>query len=84
MPGPKFGCICVNFCGPALGVDAVPETLLPWYRGPLADAVADLDTPVRRQERWGLQAVLAGIGIDLRMRLTDHRAGSAARSRERW
>ncbi len=62
-------------------VDAVPETLLPWYRGPLADALADLDTPVRRQERWGLHDILAGIGIDLRMRLTDHRAGSAARSR---
>ncbi len=64
-------------------VDAVPETLLPWYRGPLADALADLDTPVQRQERWGLRAILAGIGIDLRMRLTDHRAGTTAGSRGR-
>ena len=64
-------------------VDAVPETLLPWYRGPLADTLADLDTPVQCEERWGLQDILAGIRIDLRMRLTDHRAGTASRSRGR-
>jgi ADP-ribose pyrophosphatase YjhB (NUDIX family) len=53
---------------------AVPGTLFPWYRGPLTDAVADLSEPVRVEERWGLAAIAAGMWIDLRMRLTDHRA----------
>jgi ADP-ribose pyrophosphatase YjhB (NUDIX family) len=47
---------------------APPETLLPWYRQPLADALARHPTPVLRQERLGPAAVLAGMRIDLRMR----------------
>lgn len=56
-------------------LDALPETLLPWYREPLADALAEATQPVLRRERQGLGAILAGAWIDLRMRLTDHRAG---------
>jgi 8-oxo-dGTP pyrophosphatase MutT (NUDIX family) len=52
-----------------------PATLLPWYRGPLADALAGHPTPVERRERLGLAAVLAGLRIDLRMRLSGDRAG---------
>jgi 8-oxo-dGTP pyrophosphatase MutT (NUDIX family) len=57
-------------------LDAVPETLFPWYRAPLADALAEHAEPVLRREHWGVREVLAGLWIDLRMRLTDHRAGS--------
>ena len=55
--------------------EAVPDTLFPWYRGPLADALADHPEPVLRRERQGLRWVLAGMVIDLRMRLSDDRAG---------
>ncbi len=54
--------------------DEVPATLLPWYREPLADGLADATEPVQRRERQGIGAVLAGAWIDLRMRLTDHQA----------
>ena len=47
---------------------ALPDTLFPWYREPLADALASHPTPVERQERLGWAAVLAGVRIDLRMR----------------
>lgn len=56
-------------------LDAVPNTLFPWYRGPLADALAEPGAPVERHERWGLREILQGFWIDLRMRLTAHRAG---------
>ncbi len=55
--------------------EAPPDTLFPWYRGPLADALADLPEPVTRHEHQGLGAVLAGAWMDLRMRLTSDRAG---------
>jgi 8-oxo-dGTP diphosphatase len=55
-------------------LDELPATLLPWYREPLADALLEAAEPVLRRERQGLGAVLAGAWIDLRMRLTDHRA----------
>jgi 8-oxo-dGTP pyrophosphatase MutT (NUDIX family) len=54
---------------------AVPDTLFPWYRVPLADALAHHPAPVLRRERQGLRWVLAGMVIDLRMRLSDDRAG---------
>jgi 8-oxo-dGTP diphosphatase len=54
---------------------ALPSTLFPWYRRPLADALAVRPEPVLRQEHQGLRAVLAGMWIDLRMRASDHRAG---------
>lgn len=47
---------------------APPDTLLPWYRGPLADAVAGAAEPVRRRERQGLAWILAGLATDARMR----------------
>jgi hypothetical protein len=52
---------------------APPEALLPWYREPLADAVARLPAPVERHERLGAAAVWAGLRIDLRMRLARER-----------
>jgi len=55
-------------------LDAVPSTLFPWYRGPLADALAESGAPFERHERWGLHEILQGFWIDLRMRLTAHRA----------
>ena len=54
---------------------ALPSTLFPWYRGPLADALAEHPEPVIRHEHQGLRAVLAGMLIDLRMRASAHRAG---------
>jgi ADP-ribose pyrophosphatase YjhB (NUDIX family) len=64
-------------------VDAIPDTLFPWYRGPLADALADRPEPVERHETWGAPEILAGMWIDLRMRLSDHRAGSRGSPRPR-
>jgi ADP-ribose pyrophosphatase YjhB (NUDIX family) len=55
--------------------DALPSTVFPWYRGPLADALADVHVPVERSEHQGARAVLAGVAIDLRMRITDDAAG---------
>ena len=47
---------------------APPDTLFPWYREPLADALAGYADPVLRHERLGAGAVLAGMRIDLSMR----------------
>jgi 8-oxo-dGTP pyrophosphatase MutT (NUDIX family) len=55
--------------------ERVPDTLFPWYRQPLADALARLPEPVIRHDHQGPGAILAGMWIDLRMRLSDHRAG---------
>jgi ADP-ribose pyrophosphatase YjhB (NUDIX family) len=52
--------------------DEIPATLLPWYREPLADALAGDDEPVQRHERQGLAAVLAGAWIDLKMRISGY------------
>ena len=56
-------------------LDALPSTLFPWFRGPIADALAGEPEPVTRREHQGARAVLAGMAIDLRMRLSDDRAG---------
>lgn len=50
------------------GMNALPDTLFPWFRLPLEDAQAGR-TDVERHQRWGARAVLAGLAIDLRMRL---------------
>jgi ADP-ribose pyrophosphatase YjhB (NUDIX family) len=50
--------------------DALPATLFPWYRGPIADALAAAHAPPVRTEHQGARAILAGLAIDLRMRLT--------------
>lgn len=57
-------------------LDRIPRTLFPWYRTPIADAVANLPEPVRRREYNGVAAIWAGMSIDLRMRLSDDTAGS--------
>ena len=56
-------------------IDAVPTTLLPWYRGPLADALVPDADVVERHETWGPVEIAKAIAIDLRMRATGHRAG---------
>jgi 8-oxo-dGTP pyrophosphatase MutT (NUDIX family) len=55
--------------------DALPTTLFPWHRRPIADALAEAGAPVARAERQGVRAILAGLAIDLRMRWTDDAAG---------
>jgi ADP-ribose pyrophosphatase YjhB (NUDIX family) len=45
--------------------DALPPTLLPWFRGPLLDALQESSRPVERREHQGLGAILAGLRIDL-------------------
>jgi 8-oxo-dGTP diphosphatase len=57
------------------GCDRLPDTLFPWYRGPLADAFAGRPEPVHRHEHQGGAAVWSGLVIDLRMRLSDDAAG---------
>ncbi len=47
---------------------ALPDTLFPWYRGPLADALAGLPGPVEVREHQGWRHVLAGLAIDLAVR----------------
>jgi 8-oxo-dGTP pyrophosphatase MutT (NUDIX family) len=47
-----------------------PATLFPWYRLPLADALAGHAAPVGRREHQGAARVLAGLRIDLRMRIS--------------
>ncbi len=53
----------------------LPETLFPWYRQPLADALANLPGPVECRRHQGLAEIWAGMRIDLRMRLSGDRAG---------
>jgi 8-oxo-dGTP pyrophosphatase MutT (NUDIX family) len=53
---------------------ALPATLFPWYRQPLADALAENAGPVARSEHQGPASVLAGLRIDLRMRISDDTA----------
>ena len=55
-------------------VHSPPATLFPWYREPLADALAGHPEPVARREHQGAARVLAGLRIDLRMRISDDTA----------
>jgi len=55
-------------------VHSPPATLFPWYREPLADALAGHPEPVARREHQGAARVLAGLAIDLRMRISDDTA----------
>jgi len=54
---------------------ALPDTLFPWFCEPLADALAAHPEPVSRCTYQGSAAVWAAFKIDLRMRLSDDRAG---------
>jgi 8-oxo-dGTP diphosphatase len=56
-------------------IDALPDTLFPWFREPLADAFSNRTEPVSRCNYQGVAAVWAGFKIDLRMRLSDDQAG---------
>jgi len=58
-------------------VGQLPDTLFPWYRGPLADALDDGREPVERHEHQGLESIWSGLTIDLRMRLSGDAAGIA-------
>ncbi len=53
----------------------LPDTLFPWFRAPLADAFAARSEPVVRHNQQGAAEVWAALKIDLRMRLSDDRAG---------
>jgi len=78
---PVGGALCPSAETPIVAwfpVAALPTTLLPWYRGPLADALAAHPEPVVRRERWGVSEIAQAISIDLRMRLSDDRAGRVA------
>ena len=55
--------------------DALPTTLFPWYLAPLSDALASEVEPVQREEHQGLDAIWAGVRIDLAMRYSRDRAG---------
>jgi 8-oxo-dGTP diphosphatase len=59
--------LCAAFFDPR----ALPDSLFPWCRGPLADALAATppDTPLVRREHQGVASVLTAIAIDLRTRL---------------
>ena len=48
--------------------DALPDTLFPWFRTPLLDALGAAPLPVERHEHLGLAAIAAGLRIDLRLR----------------
>lgn len=48
--------------------DSLPETLFPWFRDPIAEALAG-HVGVRRCEHHGVREILAGLRIDLRHRL---------------
>jgi 8-oxo-dGTP pyrophosphatase MutT (NUDIX family) len=48
--------------------NALPDTLFPWYRAPIADALGAPGAPVTRHEHQGLSSILAGMAIDLKTR----------------
>jgi len=50
-------------------LDRLPDTLFPWYREPIEQALLPGPAPVERHERNGLGAIWAGMRIDLRTRL---------------
>ncbi len=64
-PRPSRETLAVRWFAP----EAVPSTLFPWYRAPLADALSGRHEPVTRREHQGASAVLAGLAIDLRTRV---------------
>lgn len=46
----------------------LPDTIFPWFRTPLADALAQQPEPVERREHQGPGAIAAGARIDLTTR----------------
>ncbi len=58
-------------------LDALPDTLFSWFREPLRDAFSGLTPPpVSKIEHQGIPEILAAVRIDLRMRLSNNRAGT--------
>ncbi len=55
--------------------ESLPDTLFPWFRAPLDDALRGDPEPIVRHEHQSARAILAGMVIDLRMRLSDDEAG---------
>ncbi len=57
--------------------DALPRTLFPWLRVPVADALAHAPgaEAVRRTDHQGVTRILEAAWIDLSMRLSDDEAG---------
>jgi len=47
---------------------ALPDTLFPWFRAPLLDAIGAAPLPVERAETLGAAAIATGLWIDLRSR----------------
>ena len=68
-PAPSEETLQVAWFDPA----ALPATLFPWYREPLAEALARHPAAVLRHERLGVGSVLAGMWIDFRMRIAADR-----------
>jgi len=64
-PAPSEETLRVEWFDPT----ALPAALFPWYREPLAQALARHPAAVLHHERLGIGAVLAGMRIDLRMRV---------------
>ena len=56
-------------------LDAVPRTLFPWFAGPLRDALEADAGPRLAHEVQGWRHIVAGLWIDLRMRISDDQAG---------
>lgn len=57
-------------------LDAIPDTLFSWFREPLRDAFSDTtQLPVCKTDNQGYREVLEAVRIDLRMRLSNNRAG---------
>lgn len=57
-------------------LDALPDTLFPWFDEPLRDAFSGSDPlPVVKRDYQGFAAILAALRIDLRMRVSNNRAG---------
>ncbi len=49
-------------------IAALPDTIFPWFRTPLDDALAGYADPLVRREHQGVAAIAAGARIDLAMR----------------
>jgi 8-oxo-dGTP diphosphatase len=62
---------CVKWFEPK----ALPDTLFPWYRKPLADALVYPAVFAEADEHQGLGTILSAMAIDLRMRLSGDQAG---------
>ncbi|HYB12401.1 MAG TPA: NUDIX hydrolase [Myxococcota bacterium] len=78
-PRPSRETLAVDWFDPR----ALPQTLFPWYRAPIADALDAPGAPVRRHEHQGLSSILAGITIDLKTRLRGVEGQRAAQRRGR-